>query len=397
MKGEIALVIGGGIAGPAMALFLKRAGFQPMVFEAHDGRSDIGGGLQIAPNGMGILSQLTLADGLLKAGVESAEFCFENQFGKKLASIPNGPASLYEHPAIHLSRSVLHSTLLDELQRQEIPIHYSKRLQTISSNEDHVLATFADGSAAAGAFLIGADGIRSQTRQIIFPEAPAPSYTGLITVGGFAEHDALRPNDAKQQTRAHLIFGQNGFFGYGYYDRANPSALMWWSHLQRADEPSAEELRCTRTEALRKRIVDHHRGWAEPVELILQNTSRLLWGPVHDLPDLASWSKGRVALIGDAAHAVSPHAGQGASLALEDAICLASHLRSSAYHNAFMKYQRDRQQRVETIVAEARKRGEGKHSLPPNAARIRDFMLSLFLRFRGKHLFDEAYRYQATW
>ena len=298
---------------------------------------------------------------------------------------------------VHISLSVLHSTLLNELQRQEVPIHYSKRLQTISSNEHHVIATFADGSTAAGAVLIGADGIHSQTRQIIFPDAPGPSYTGLITVGGFAEHDALKPNDAKQQTRAHLIFGLNGFFGYGYYDRAHPSAVMWWSHLQRLEEPSAEELRFTSTEALRKKMIDHHRGWAEPVELILQNTSRLLWGPVHDLPDLATWSKDRVVLIGDAAHAVSPHAGQGASLALEDALCLASHLRNGGYQNAFSKYQRDRQQRVETIVAEARKRGEGKHSLPPNAARIRDFMLSLFLRFRGKHLFDDAYRYKETW
>ena len=116
---------------------------------------------------------------------------------------------------VHISLSVLHSTLLNELQRQEVPIHYSKRLQTISSNEHHVIATFADGSTAAGAVLIGADGIHSQTRQIIFPDAPGPSYTGLITVGGFAEHDALKPNDAKQQTRAHLIFGLNGFFGYG--------------------------------------------------------------------------------------------------------------------------------------------------------------------------------------
>ncbi len=397
MTDKVVLVIGGGIGGPATALFLKRAGFQPIVFEAHEHASDIGGGLQIAPNGMGILRQLNLSDELLKSGVESAEFCFENQFGKKLACIPNGPAELYEVPAVHISRSVLHRTLLNELHRQEISIHYSKRLQTIDLGDDHVVATFADGSTAAGAILIGADGIHSQTRQIIFPHAAPPYYTGLITVGGFAENHALTPIDADHQTRAHLIFGLNGFFGYGYYDRANPSAVMWWSHLQRTEEPSSEEVRSTGTEELRKKIIEHHRGWAEPAGTILQSTHRILWGPVHDLKNLTAWSKGRVALIGDAAHAISPHAGQGASLALEDAICLANHLRSYGYHEAFAAYQQDRQRRVEKIVAEARKRGEGKHAIPPNAAKIRDFMLSMFLRLRGKHLFDEAYQYRSTW
>jgi 2-polyprenyl-6-methoxyphenol hydroxylase-like FAD-dependent oxidoreductase len=102
-------------------------------------------------------------------------------------------------------------------------------------------------------------------------------------------------------------------------------------------------------------------------------------------------------LVGDAAHAVSPHAGQGASLALEDAICLANHLRKLEFGDAFSAYQKERQPRVEKIVAEARKRGEGKHALPPNAAKIRDFILSAFLKLKGKHLFDEAYQFKSVW
>ncbi len=76
MTDKAVLVIGGGIGGPAIALFLKKAGFQPTVFEAGECASDIGGGLQIAPNGMGILKQLDLSEGLLESGTESAEFCF---------------------------------------------------------------------------------------------------------------------------------------------------------------------------------------------------------------------------------------------------------------------------------------------------------------------------------
>jgi 2-polyprenyl-6-methoxyphenol hydroxylase-like FAD-dependent oxidoreductase len=287
--------------------------------------------------------------------------------------------------------------LLKELERQEIPIHYSSRIQEIASDEHQVLAKFTNGSTARGSILIGADGIHSRTREIIFPEAPSPSYTGLITVGGFAEHDALKPRDETQQFRSHLIFGLNGFFGYGYHDRSNPSALMWWSHLQRKDAPSANELRSASTDVLCEQVLHHHKGWAQPVELILRNTHRLLWGPVDDLPELARWSKDRVVLIGDAAHAITPHAGQGASLALEDAISLAKHLRRADHEEAFLRYQEDRHQRVQKIVSDARKRGEAKHSLTPGAAKVRDFMLSMFLRFRGKQLFAEAYGFRTAW
>jgi 2-polyprenyl-6-methoxyphenol hydroxylase-like FAD-dependent oxidoreductase len=392
-----ALIIGGGIAGPAIALFLKKAGLDPIVFEAYERASDIGGGLQIAPNGMRVLSQLDLAERLRTLGIESAEFSFENESGRSLACLPNGPASRYGLPAIFISRSALHVALLSELERQQIPIHYSKRLQGIASNATCVKVEFADGSYAEGSILIGADGIHSQTRRIVFPETPSPSYTGLMVIGGFAQDPALQTPNAKLKSRAHMIYGANGFFGYGYYDPANPAAVMWWSHQQRVPEPSKEELRSIDPDVLRQRLIEQHRGWAEPVPTILRNAQKILWGPIHDLPDLNTWSKDRVVLIGDAAHAISPHAGQGVSLALEDAICLARHLRKVSYGEAFVGYQQDRQARVEKIVAEARKRGEAKQALTPGAARIRNFILGMFLRLRGGRMFDEAYCYAADW
>ncbi len=391
------LVIGGGIAGPATALFLKRAGFQPEVFEGYARASDIGGGLQVAPNGMRVLGQLGLAAPLLKEGVESAEFSFENQTGKVLARIPNGPASRYGLPSVFVSRAVLHATLLHELERQEIPVHYSKRLQGVVSSGSSVTAEFSDGSHAEGSILIGADGIHSETRQVVFPEASSPFYTGLMVLGGFAKNAALQPADATQRSRAHMIYGTDGFFGYGYHDAADPTTVMWWSHQQRKEEPSAEELRSADPEVLREQLIDQHRGWAEPVPTILRSAQRTLWGPIYDVPDLKIWSKGRVVLLGDAAHAISPHAGQGVSLALEDAICLAKCLRDASYPEAFAAYQATRQQRVLKMIAEARKRGETKHTLTPGAAKVRDFILSVFLRLRGAKVFQEAYDYAATW
>ena len=138
MANQTAVVIGGGIAGPAVALFLMRAGYRPRVFEAHEAASDIGGGLQIAPNGMGVLNELGLAETVRRAGMESAQFCFENQFGKTLGCISNGPASRYAFPATQIRRSLVHHILLDALAQQDIPIHYSKRLTRITANGDEV-------------------------------------------------------------------------------------------------------------------------------------------------------------------------------------------------------------------------------------------------------------------
>lgn len=380
-----------------MALFLKRAGYAPRVFEAHAKSSNIGGGLQIAPNGMYVLQQLAIASGLVERGVESAELCFENQFGKSLGRIPNGPALLYATPAVQVARSVLHEALLDELNANGIAIGYSKSINNISETEDQVFAQFEDGSSVEGSILIGADGIHSRTRQIVFPLLQPPLYTGLVTIGGFASHPSLEAATATEQSRTHMIFGQNGFFGYGYYDRADPSAVMWWSHLQYPQEPTVEDLRSVTSQELQERLLKRHLGWAEPVGLILRNVSRILWGPVHDLSPLPQWSHERVVLVGDAAHAISPHAGQGVSMALEDALCLAKHLQAADHSTAFRNYQKDRQARVNKIVAEARKRGDNKHALPPTAAKIRDFMISMYLRFRRGHMNDETYGYKLDW
>ena len=164
MKERVALVVGGGIAGPAVALFLKTAGYVPLLFEAHSQSSNIGGGLQIAPNGMHVLQRLGVTSPVLEQGVESAELCFENQFGKSLGCIPNGPASVYGTPGVQVARSVLHKALLDELFSQGIQIQYSKRVHEIWSYEHGVSAQFEDGSTAEGSILIGADGTLSRTR-----------------------------------------------------------------------------------------------------------------------------------------------------------------------------------------------------------------------------------------
>ncbi len=400
---EHVLIIGGGIAGSSLALLLHQAGISSAVYEAYPQAENIGGGLQIAPNGMRVLERIGMAARLLTQGVAAEELSFENRSGTVLARVGNGRGRRYGFPAVQIARSALHKGLVDEAARRGIPIAYRKRLIDISFGCDGVVARFEDGTSAEGTILIGADGVHSRTRGIILPDGPRPAYTGIFTVGGFASHPELVPADALEMERQHMIFGREGFFGYGHFDPQNPSRVMWWSHLERAREPLKEEYVRWPTEQLRGELLERHHGWQQPVQTILRSATELMRGPVYDVASLPTWWKDRVLLIGDAAHAISPHAGQGASLALEDSMLLAKLLRErqvgcqESHAETFARFVQARRVRVEKVVAEARKRGDGKRVLTPAQAWVRDRFLSILLRASGERMNDWMYSYAIDW
>jgi 2-polyprenyl-6-methoxyphenol hydroxylase-like FAD-dependent oxidoreductase len=393
------LIAGGGVAGPALALFLDKAGIAATVFEASPEREDIGGALQIAPNGMWVLKELGLAEEIAGEGVASEEFALENQQGDRLGRVTNGPASKYGIPAVQIARAVLNRALVEEMGRRKIPIVFGKRLEHLVCHDSRVEAGFADGSGAEGTLLIGADGVHSRTRELVFPGGPRPHYTGLFTVGGFARHPRLAPSAPSELSTMHMIFGREGFFGYGYFDPRRPDTVMWWSHLARDPEPAREEYRSWSSEEIRRELLERHRGWHEPVRTILENAPEMLRGPVFDMPSLPAWSRERVLLIGDAAHAVSPHAGQGASLALEDAMLLGKllHDGGAGHEELFLRFSAARRRRVERVIAEAGRRGDGKRRLSPQGAWIRDRFLSLFARLWGSRMNEWMYSYRIAW
>ncbi len=392
------LIIGGGIAGPALAIFLNKVGIAAAIFEAYPRVDDIGGGFQIAPNGMRVLEQIGLAEEVIENGIESNEFSFENQQGKLLGRVPNGPARIYGIPAVVAARSVVHRALVREAERLGISILYRKRLRHLTNNDAGVIAEFEDGSAFEGSLLIGADGVHSRTRDLIFPTGAQPFYTGLFTVGGFASHPSLTAADVEMR-RMHMVFGREGFFGYGHFDKSKPDTVIWWSHLKRDWNPQSLDYKFWSNEELRNDLLARHREWQEPVGTILRSATELLRGPVHDLPTLPQWSKGRVLLIGDAAHAISPHAGQGASLALEDAMLLGKLLRDSqgGHEQVFAQFVQQRRSRVERVIAEARRRGDGKQTLTPTAAWIRDRVVSVLACVSGARMNNWMYSYKIAW
>ena len=390
------LIIGGGVSGLALALFLKKAGIPSAVYEAFPYKEGVGGGFNIAPNGMNVLNALGLAKKINARGSVALEMCFRNERGRVLARFRNGTVEKYGQLSVSLTRSALFEVLKDESAAQGIEIHYEKRLKTITQDAVKIVAHFADGTHVEGEILIGADGIHSQTRNIILPDGPKPAYIGIVAVGGLVLGSAVSSLSQRDKQSVNFTYGPNGFFGYmGVHD----GHVMWWSNLTRENELSREELAALSLEAIKKDMLAIYRGYHEPIESLISNTQSSLKLNISDIQSLPTWHTGRVLLIGDAAHAVSPNAGQGASIALEDAMYLAKLLRDSfsSHEQVFARFEADRKARAEKIVAEGRQRGVDKQVVTPFQSKIREVMLMIFVNLFGASSQDWLYRYAINW
>ena len=388
-----ALVIGGGVAGPATAMFLAADGWDVEIFEATAKPDDYAGAfLNVATNGLAVLEALGLRDRLLSDAHPAPHMIMWSSSGKQLGSVPNGPADDPARGSAVVRRGWLHRVLRDGVEDRGIPINFGARLTDITAEPGAVQATFADRRKASADILIGCDGIGSPTRTYIDPNAPTPRYSGLVGLGGFARVPGLTPTPAAQ----HFLFGRRSFFGY--LVRAD-STIYWFANIT-APEPARSSLRDVSAAEWLGRLRELHQDDPYPVPQIIDgHTGDLGAYPIYDLSGVPRWSRGRVVAVGDAVHATSPSAGQGASLALEDAQTLALCLRQEVDHEAaFAHHQAVRQPRADKVVNYARKINSQKRvSKGRVAIAIRDAMLPMFLkRAANDRSNDWLYNYRVT-
>lgn len=206
MSSRRALVIGAGIAGPAVGVGLARAGIEAMVYEASAGpRDEEGVFLNLAPNGLAVLGALDVARALEGVGFQNDRIVFQNESGRVLAEVAVG--------GVTLIRGELSRALRQAAERFGVRFEFGKAIESIQERDGEVLARFADGTSAVGSSLIGADGIHSRTRMIVCPDAPQPAYTGIINLGGIVQTDLRTTGNAMR-----MVFGRRAFFGYTVYD-----------------------------------------------------------------------------------------------------------------------------------------------------------------------------------
>ncbi len=371
-----ALIIGGGVAGPVAAMALQRAGMGSVVYEAYaGGAEDAGAFLTFASNGLDALHTIDANHLVLAEGFPTPRMEIRSGTGKRLGEVPNGGTLPDGTVSQTLRRADLYRALRDEAVRRGVRVEYGKRLVDAETTpEGGVVARFEDGTEAEGDLLVGADGIHSRTRHVIDPSAPGARYIPVLNIGGYASGVRVPAEPGTLR----MIFGKRAFFGYAVH----PSGEVWWfANPPRADEPSRAELAATSTQQWRKILTDLFAADDTPaVEIVNSTPGRLSGWATYDLPAVPTWHRGSMIIIGDAAHATAPSSGQGASMAIEDAVVLARCLRDlSDAPRAFAAYERLRRARVERIVAHGARTSNSK-AAGPVARVLRDLMMPAILK-----------------
>jgi FAD-dependent urate hydroxylase len=380
-----ALLIGCGIAGPVLAMFLQRIGVTPVIYEGRsEPRDDAGFFLNLAANGTDVLETLGVVERVLEHGHRSEKLVFQNHVNKQLGE--------NQQETVLIKRGLLTKALREAALERGITIEFGKRLIDVEiPHENMAIAYFDDGTEAHGDFLVGCDGIHSQTRQSLFPDAPKPEYTGIIDSGAFTRNESVPPSDGVMR----MTFGVNGFFGY---QKVPTGEIYWFENHERSQEPTREELDEISQSQWKDKLLTLHEPDHEPItEIICSTEGDIGKWPVYDLPSLPTWHRETVCLIGDAAHATSPHVGQGASLAMEDAIALAKCVRDvEGVSEAFAAFEGLRRERVEAIVKMSRETGNQKAPANVVTRKFRDLVLPFFLK-RGTEKFERIYSHRIAW
>ena len=307
------MIVGAGIGGLAAAVALKRAGWNVRVFERAASPRELGFALLLAPNAMHALGALGLAETARRGGAVATSGEMRRPDGTVLRRFDTTAArELLDEDAVCILRPVLHGALLDAVGLDAI--ESSAEASRFAASTDGVEVALASGKTARGTILVGADGVGSSVRRQLHPAEVPPHPSGLLAIRGVAPD--VVPH----------LGGSSGaqYFGRGFeagVARAGQREVYWYMSL-RVDQ--AGDLREPTTLARRVAAQFH-----EPFQRIVGATppGDIRLDELFARDPIEEWGRGPVTLLGDAAHPMLPHAGQGAAQALEDAVALGVVLR----------------------------------------------------------------------
>ncbi|MFF5496791.1 FAD-dependent oxidoreductase [Streptomyces aquilus] len=328
------MVIGGGIGGTATALALHKAGADVVVHEAHpDSAEDLGAFLTLASNGMRALAQFDADAAVRAVGFPLREMRVLDAAGEEMGRGPLGEA---DDPRLRfrcVRRGDLNAALQAEAVRRGVEVRHGVRLTGVEEGPDGVTARFSDGGSATADLLVGADGLHSTVREAIAPGV-RPQYAGQRVFYGYT--GAARPPGAAEQIT--MVRGSRAAFGYA----VSPDGETYWFARVADVPPKAPG-------GWREPLVELLRADAGPAADIVAATHDDIFATdAAEIPVGTPWRSARTLLVGDAAHAASPATGQGASMALEDAVVLAKSLRDAPDLDAALtRYEALRRPRVE--------------------------------------------------
>ena len=361
------LIVGGGIGGLTAALALRRAGFDTQVYEQASVLGEVGAGIATSPNSVRLLERLGVGDALRAVAVTSLSMDPRDwQTGETLARVPLGEAAVtrWGAPFYHLHRADLHGVLLAALGAQHVTL--GARCVSVEEASSEVTIRFADGRLATGDLVVGADGIHSVVRDYVAGD-DRPVWSRQVAWRGLADGDLGRAIGL--DVRHHSFWGPGKQFVCFYVSGGR--LVNWVGNTQTDDEWREESwsARGERSEAQRA-----YGGWFDQVQRLIAGTERVFKWALFDRAPLDAWTRGRVTLLGDAAHPMLPYMAQGGSQSIEDGWVLARCLAESpdSLPRALDRYVTYRSARAGALQRTSREMGRNVQLSDPAAVRARN-------------------------
>jgi len=346
-KGQRVAVVGGGIGGLTLAIALRRAGVDVVVFERTAELREVGAAVAVAANSTRLLARLGLADELAAVSTVPSELVFRDGMnGQLLVSHPIGRDDAYRtrygSPLYGLHRGQLQRILGTALGAE--PLRLGREVTGLHETPDEIVVQCADGAEFAADIVVGADGVHSMVRTWITDEQP-PVYTRTSGFRGLVPTEAL-PSLPDVRALQFWVGADAHLLHYSI----NDGSLVNFLAVREGPETWPAGTGPLETEP--GTLAAMFKGWHPAVHEMISAVPQSVCWPLYSQPPLRRWSRGRVVLIGDAAHAMLPHHGQGANQAIEDAIVLADCLTGAPggeHAAAFDRYARLRRARTRKI------------------------------------------------
>jgi len=359
-------IIGGGIGGLTAALCLNEAGFEVKVFESVKEIRPLGVGINILPHCVRVLTNLGLQEKIAQSAIETSNLVYFNKFGQQFWTEPRGRFAGYKWPQFSVHRGVLQMILLDAVKEQigEKCLFLNHHLSHFERYEDRVTAHFIDKESgeklleSTSDILIGADGINSEVRKQLNPEEGSPVYSENVLYRGASKMKGFL-NSTSMVMVGHL--GQK-MVAYPIANKPDENGnylINWVANLR--EGKSKLTARDWNREADKQRLVDIYKNWNFDwlnVPEMIGKADKVYEFPMSDRNPLEKWTKGRVTLLGDAAHPMYPIGSNGASQAILDADALCEALKSEkSAELALSVYEAERLPATSSVVLQNRAKG----------------------------------------
>lgn len=354
------IIIGAGVGGTSAGIALQRLGHDVVIYDRMRANRPVGAALSLWSNGVKVLNWLGLGDEVAALGGDMADMVYlDGHTGETLCDFSLAPVTTQSGQKPYpVARADLQALLMERFGLDRIRL--GMRLTEVADDGETVTATFADGSTDAADMLIGADGARSLVRDYVQPDGAPPiereysgytNYNGLVPVSASIGRPTAWTTYVAEGKRAAVMPVAGDRF-YFWFDIPQPAGLPY--------DPAEG------VAPLRAAFADWAPGVQELLDAIDPPTS-LNRVEIWDITPFDTWTRGRVAILGDAAHNTSPDIGQGACSALEDAFALgiAFATNTLGVADTLRRYAAMRVERAGELVLRARKRGWETHAFDP--------------------------------